>query len=123
MNYTYEINSEKQTINVVTIGDLITKEVVAMGLEIMFKAKMLKYKIIFDHRNSKNRISIGEAYSWYSTHYDNIDNNLRYIPTAYIANIEDWDFYYFFEMTCNNKGIRLKTFQEENAAMKWLESI
>jgi len=123
MNYTFEINSENKTIHVITIGDLITKEVAAMGLDILMKAKMLKYNILYDHRQSKNRISITEAYYWYSTHYDNIDNKFRCIPTAYITNIEDWDFYSFFECTCKNKGIPLRVFQEESAAVKWLESL
>lgn len=121
--YTYEINSKNQTIDVITIGDLITEEAVEMGLKIMLKAKELKYKILFDNRLSINRISIGEAYYWFSTHFDNIDRELRCIPTAYIANKEDWDFYSFFECTCNNKGIPIRAFQEENAAMKWLESL
>ena len=123
MHYTYEINSENQTIIVLTIGDLITKEVVAMGLEILSKAKELNYKVIFDHRFSKNRISIAEAYSWFSTHYDYIDYELRRIPTAYIANPEDWYFYTFFECTCHNKGIPLKAFQDENAISEWFRGI
>ncbi|HEY6913821.1 MAG TPA: hypothetical protein VI413_04025, partial [Paludibacter sp.] len=79
------------------------------------------YKIVFDNRLTKNRISIGEAYSWFVTHFDNIDYSLRRIPTAYIVNNDDWDFYSFFECTCNNKGIPIRVFQEEGAAMKWLE--
>lgn len=123
MKYTYEINSKNQTIDVITTGDIITEEAVAMGLKIKLKAKELKYKIVFDNRLSKNRISIGEAYYWFSAHFDNIDSELRCIPTAYIANKEDWDFYSFFECTCYNKGIPIRAFQEENAAMKWLESL
>ncbi len=123
MKYTYEINSKNQTIDVITTGEIITEEAVAMGLKIMLKAKELKYKMVFDNRLSKNRISIGEAYCWFSTHFDNIDTELRYIPTAYIANNEDWDFYSFLECTCYNKGIPIRAFQEENAAMKWLESL
>lgn len=120
MIYTYETNSENQSIFVITKGDLIAKEVAAMGLEILLKAKELKYKVIFDYRNSKNRISIVEAYNWFSTYYDLIDNELKFIPTAYIANKEDWNFYSFFECTSNNKGIPVKVFQEENAVLEWL---
>lgn len=109
MKYSYEINSATQTINVITIGNLRSKEVAAMELEIRMKAKELKYKIIFDHRLSKNRISIGEAYYWFSTHFDNIDSGLRKIPTVYIANKTDWDFYSFFECTSKNKGIPIKS--------------
>ena len=62
MKYTYEIYSKNKLIYVVTMGDLITEEVVAMGLKIMLKAKELKYKILFDNRLSRNRITTVEAY-------------------------------------------------------------
>jgi hypothetical protein len=123
MNYTFEINSENKMIRVVTTGDLIKESVASMGLEIMLKAKMLKYNILFDYRLSKNRISIVDAYRWYSDYYDNIDINFRFIPIAYIANDEDWTFYSFFECTCNNNLIPVRVFQEESAALKWIESL
>lgn len=122
MKYTYEINSENQTIIVTTIGDLITKEVIAMGLQIMMKAKEMKCKIVYDHRLSKNRISIAEAYNWFSTYYDNIDCEFRKIPTAYLVNKDDWEFYSFFECTSNNKGIPIKAFQVVNDCLKWVEN-
>ena len=122
MKYTYKINSENKTIVVITKGDLETKEVAAMGLIIRLKANELKYKIIFDCRLSKNRISITEAYYWFSTHYDSINSKLSYIPSAYLANKKDWDFYSFFETTSNNKGIPIKMFLDEKSALEWLES-
>ena len=121
MKYTYEINSDNQTIVVLTIGNLIKHEVVEMGIEILLKAKELKYRVIFDHRLSKNRISFSEAYNWYLVNYDIIDYELKRIPTAYIINIEDWDFYSFFECTCYNKGIPVKVFKDENAVSEWLK--
>ena len=120
MKYNYEINSENQTIIVKTIGDIITKEIVAMGLEIMMIAKELNCKIVYDYRLS-NRISVDEAYNWFSTHYENIDCEFRRIPTAYIVNIDDWEFYSFFECTSNNKGITIKAFQDENDCLRWLK--
>lgn len=123
MEYTYELNSEMQTIIVKTTGYLTTKKTAAMGVEILLKAKDLNYKVIFDHRLSKNRISIAEAYSWYSNHYDHIDIELRRIPTAYISNKEDLPFYSFFECTCNNKGIIIKVFREENAVLEWVNGL
>jgi hypothetical protein len=122
MNYTFKIEPNSKLIHVKTVGDLITKEVVAMGLEIMLKAKILKYNILYDHSMSTNKISITEAYYLYSTHYDSIDNKLRRIPIAYIANKEDWDFFSFFECTCFNRGIPIRVFQEEYEALKWLNS-
>jgi len=123
MQYEYIINNENKTINVLTIGNLEAGELAAMGLEIMMKAKELKYKIIFDFRLSKNKVSIGEAYFWFSMHYDKIDIEFRHIPTVYIVNKDDWDFYSFFECTCINRGIPIKVFLDENGVLKWLERI
>ncbi len=123
MRYTYDLNSEKQTIVVQTRGDLFKNEVIAMGLEILLKAKELKYKVFFDHRLSKNKISITDAYFWFSDNYDYIDTNLKLIPTAYIANQEDWEFFSFFECTSHNKGIPVKAFKEESAAWEWFNNI
>jgi hypothetical protein len=122
MTYTYEINSENHTIIVNTLSDLISKEVAAMGLEILSKAKKLGFKVIFNHKMSKNRVSITEADDWYSHHYDCTDIELRRIPIAYIVNNEDSDFYTFFECTCNNKGIPIKVFQNENAVSEWFKT-
>lgn len=123
MKYTYEINSQGKTINVTITGDLEAKGLAALSLKIMMKAKDQNCKIIFDCKHSKNKISIAEAYYWYVTHYDPVDIKLRYIPIAYIANEEDWDFYSFFGCTCRNRGIQVKAFQIKNAALKWIESL
>ncbi len=123
MKYAFEINTMSKTIRVITEGNLTIQKAAAMGLEILMKAKELKCKIIFDHRLSKNKISITDAYYWFPTHYDNIDMEFRKIPTAYIVNNTDLEFYSFFECTCTNKGIPIKVFQDENAVLKWLESL
>ena len=120
MHYTYQINHDYKMINVVTIGDLITKELASMQLKISKIAKQLKYKIIYDYRLSKNRISMAEAYFWFNNLYDKVDWESRKIPLAYLVNIEDWKFYLFFECTSVNKGFPIKVFQEENAVLKWL---
>ena len=123
MEYTCEIDSESKTIKVITKGELTTIETAAMGLNILNKAKEMKYKIIFDHSLSRNRISIAEAYFWFRDHYDNIDLELRKIPTAYIVNENDWEFYSFFECTNNNKYIPIKIFREENTISEWFEDL
>lgn len=123
MNYTVEINSENKIIRVITYGDLIMESVASMGLEILMKAKKMRYNILYDHRLSKNKISIVDAYYLYSNHYNTVDSHFKLIPIAYIANNEDWAFYSFFECTCNNNGIPIKVFQEESAAMKWVKSL
>ena len=120
MDYTYEINSDNKTIVVITTGDLETKEFAEMGLKILLKAKELKYKIIFDFRFSKNKILLAEAYFWFSTHYDHVDRQLKYIQSAYLTNEVDHYFYSFFELTSNNKGIPMKLFLDEAPALEWL---
>jgi hypothetical protein len=121
MNYTYKINSDKKNIIVRTTGDLETKEFAGMCLEILLKAKELKFKTMFDFRLSKNKILLAEVYFWISTHYDHVDRQLKYIQSAYIANDVDYYFYSFFELTSNNKGIPMKIFLEETPALEWLE--
>ena len=122
MTYTYEINDANKTITVVTEGDLVSKEAAEMGLTILLKAKELKYRIVFDYRLSKNRISIAEAYYWFSNHYDSVDSELKFIPSVYIANENDFEFFNFFELTCNNRGIPIKVFLDEETASKWLNN-
>jgi len=123
MEYNYEINSESKTIYVITTGDLRVKETAEMGLDILMKAKELRYKIVFDNRLSRNKISIGDAYFWFSAHYDTIDKELKKIPTAYLVNENDWEFYFFFQCTNTNKGIPIKVFLEENAVLNWIKGV
>ena len=96
MKYIYEINQEIQTIIVVLIGNLETKEMASLCVKILLKAKELKYNITFDCRLSRNQISITAAYYWYVNYIDPIDEKLRLIPISYISNKEDLDFYSFF---------------------------
>ena len=120
MNYSFEKNDDTNTITVRTTGHLKTKELAAMGVLIRLQAMDLKYKLIFDHRLSKNFISITEAYYWFSNHYDGIDLKLRQIPAAIITNNEDNEFFQFLETTCSNQGIPIKVFLEEELAIDWI---
>ena len=122
MEFTFEIVNYNKTIVVITIGDLETKGVAEMDLKIRLIAKELIYKILFDCRLSKNRISITEAYCWFSTHYDKTHTELKWIRTAYLANKEDWEYYSFSETTSYNRGIPIKAFLDENEVLKWIEN-
>ena len=122
MEFTFEIINDNKMIIVVTTGDLETKEVADMDLKIRLIAKELKYKILFDCRLSKNKISITEAYYWFSTYYDQIYTELKNIPTAYFANKEDWEFYSFFETTSCNRSIPIRAFLNENDVLNWVDN-
>ena len=99
MHYTYQINHDYKMINVVTIGDLITKELASMELKITKIAKQLKYKIIYDYRLSKNKISMAEAYFWFNNLYDKVDWESRKIPLAYLSNKNNIMSYLFGNIT------------------------
>ncbi len=120
MNYSYEKNESSKTITVRTTGHLNTKELSEMGVLIRLHAVDSKSKIIFDHRLSKNFITITQAYYWFSDYYDVIDIKLRQIPTAIITNKEDDNFFQFLETRCSNQGIPIKVFLEEKTAIDWL---
>jgi hypothetical protein len=122
MNYTYIISPDIEIITVIAIGNLEPNEVAELELKIRQMAKDLKYKIIFDYRLSKNKISITEAYYWVTTHFDKVDIKLKQIKSAYLVNKADWDFYSFFECTTNNHGLPIKAFQEDAEILNWLES-
>ncbi|MEI7504413.1 MAG: hypothetical protein WCJ61_14130 [Paludibacter sp.] len=106
----------------IAIGDLEPNEVAELELKIRLMAMDLNYKIIFDYRLSKNKISITDAYYWVSTHFDTVDTKLKLIKSAYLVNKDDWEFYSFFETTSNNHGMQIKVFQEEDTLLNWLEN-
>jgi hypothetical protein len=122
MEFTFEIITYNKTIKVITTGDLETTEVAKMDLKIRLIAKELKYKILYDCRLSKNKISITEAYYWFSTYYDKKYPELKSLRTAYLVNKEDWEYYSFFETTSYNRGIPIEAFLDENDVLKWVEN-
>lgn len=122
MEFTFEIIDHNKTIVVITTGDLEAKEVADMDLKIRLIAKELKYKILFDCRLSKNRISITEAYYWFSIYSDITQNELKKVHTAYLSNKEDWEYYSFLETASNNQGIPIKVFLNENDVLNWIEN-
>ena len=93
LKHNYKINTEIQTIVVTLNGDLVISDMVSLGVEILQKAKELKYKVVFDCRQSRVKISMGDAYFLYVDHYDHIDIGFRNVPISYIVNKEDWSFY------------------------------
>lgn len=121
MEYIYDIISNSKIVEVKVSGELDIKGTALMGKTIRQKAKKLNYKILFDFTQTKNRISITEAYFWFADYYDEIDVKLRYIPTVHLSNEEDKPFFSFFETTCYNKCIRVKMFTEKRKALEWLK--
>ena len=122
MNYTYTIVPKSKTITLITKGELNPNEVAELELKIRLIANDLKYKIIFDFRLSKIKISVSEAFYWMSNHFDNVETKFKQMKSAYLVNKEDWEFYTFFEYTNTNNGFPIKAFREEALISSWLES-
>lgn len=122
MEYTCEIKNEYKIIIVIVLGNLITNEVALMGKTIRQKALTMNYNILFDFRNSRNQLSITEAYFWFADHYDKINFGFRSIRTAHLTNEDDKQFFYFMETTSFNKGIKIKMFTEIEHALEYLKS-
>jgi len=123
MRYSYVLNHGIKIIIVKVIGDLHTNDVAKMDKEIRIKAKELNYKIIFDFRETKNYISISDAYNWFSNNYKNSFFNLCFIPVVKISNEKDKSFFQFFETTMINRGVNVKMCADEISAYHWLENI
>jgi hypothetical protein len=121
MKYTCEIISDYKIIKVNVVGDLTVNEAASMGKTVRLKAIEMNYKILFDFTQTKNKISIGDAYFWFSDHYDTINSKLRYIKTAHLTNKIDKSDFDFFETSCFNKGISVKIFLETEKALEWLK--
>jgi len=122
MEYTSTIDKEKKIIIVRLAGSLTEKDLAPIVLKTRLKAKKLKYKIIFDFRNTDNYISIVDACNWILDHYEKVDANLKLIQTAHITNKKDKDFFQFVETVFSNRGATIKLFEDEKAAIKWLTS-
>ena len=91
-----------------------------MDRSIRTKAKELNFSILFDFRQSKNRITMGDAYFWFTDFYEDNEKLLISIPTANLSSTEDEPFFKFFETTTNNNGIPIKMSLEEEPAIVWL---
>ena len=124
LEYSYEIIDEYKIIKVTVLGNLTTQEAAIMGIMVRVKANEMGYKLFFDYTLlSSIKIAIGDAYFWFSDHYDTINTKLRHIPTALLVNEKDKSSFDFFENTCYNKGIRIRIFRENKNALEWLNQI
>lgn len=121
MEYTYELIAELKIIKVNVFGDLLPMQAALMGIMIRTKAYEMGYKLLFDYTLiSSVQISMGAAYFWFIDHYDSINIAFRYIPTAYLVNEIIKSDFNFFELTCYNKGIKVRIFMENEKALEWL---
>jgi hypothetical protein len=120
MTYTCENYIDIKILIVRFFGDLYSKEITLIDIEIRLKAQVLDYKIAYDFRETINFMSITDAYYWFVTDHHNILSDLKHIPVAQITNERDDYFFNFFEITSNNKGAKIKICKDEVSALQWL---
>jgi hypothetical protein len=122
MEYSYEIDNDRNIIIVMVQGLLIPDEAASMGLAIRLMARDMKAGIIFDFRQAKNCISVFQAYLWFSNNYDKTDTRFRYIPTVHIPNEKDIDFFRFVQVAWTNSGVCMRMYTDMDEAIEWILS-
>lgn len=121
MEYSYVINDVNRLVSITVIGELYANDFAKLHIEVCSLALKRNYKLIFDFTNTNIRISIGEAYFWFSDHLDRVNMSFRRIPIAFITNELDKMFFSFVEVAWTNRGIRIKIFKEVKSALEWFE--
>ena len=120
MDCTYRIDTINKIILVTVVGELNATDFHKLGLDIYRIALKRNSKVVFDFAGANIKISVGEAYFWFSEHLDNVNVQFRNVPTAHIASDKNWSFLHFVETTWTNRGVNIKLFKEEEPAIKWL---
>ena len=123
MNYSYEINPKNKTIFVSLSGDIKTKEFYALDKDIRAKAKGLKYKVIFDLRDTKNLIPVCDSDGHLTSNSYQSFNDLMTIPVAFIMNEKNSAIQEFFKTISFSQIYPLKIFINESSAYQWLDKL
>ncbi|MBV5281099.1 MAG: hypothetical protein JZU53_01560 [Paludibacter sp.] len=106
--------------DVVVSGQVDSVAFTKLGIKMRTLALELGYTILFDYRNAKVDISIGEVYFWFRDHLDKVSIRFRSIPTAHLTNENNEQLFRFADLTWTNAGAVVKTFKECSDAEKWL---
>lgn len=119
MEYSYAIEHDRKIFVVRILGEVRANDLSKLGMEIRSMASTLKYKVIFDFRDAKVLISIGEAYFMYAIRFDRARFEFWNVPTAHIINTDYDDLFSFVDLVCCNNNIKTKTFNAKREALKW----
>ena len=120
MEYIYTINESNKSFDVVVSGKVDSAAFTRLGIKFRTLALELGNTILFDYRNSKVDISIGEVYFWFRDHLDKVSVRFRSIPTAHLTNENNAQLFRFADLTWTNAGAVVKSFDNPAAAKTWL---
>jgi hypothetical protein len=120
MEYSYTINESSKSLDVVVSGQVDSAAFTKLGIKIRTLALELGYAILFDYRNAKVNISIGEVYFWFRDHLDKVSMKFRSIPTAHLTNENNAQLFRFADLTWSNTGVVVKSFNDPADAKNWL---
>jgi hypothetical protein len=118
----YTIDMFNKIIYVKVTGNIYENEAAELGVFFRKKALETNCKLFFDFSEAYNFILMGSLYFWFEHYYDQIDDKIRYIPTAYLMNKEQENLYNFIQTLCSNHGINISIFKSATAAENWLKS-
>lgn len=118
----YTIDMFNKIIYVKVTGNMYENEAAELGVFFRKKALETNCKLFFDFSEAYNFILMGSLYFWFEHYYDEIDEKIRYIPTAYLMNKEQENLYNFIQTVCSNHGINISVFKSAAAAENWLKS-
>jgi len=121
MEYSYTINESSKSFDVVVTGQVDSAAFTRLGIKMRTLALELGYTILFDYRNAKVDISIGEVYFWFRDHLDKVSFRFKSIPIAHLTGENNEQLFRFADVTWSNAGAVVKTFNELSDAKNWLE--
>ena len=123
IEYNYIIDDTNRTIELYISGDANEDKLAEIGLYIRKKALELNYKLYIDLRKSFCKTSLAVAYFWFDRKYKVVNENFKFIPTVYLINTEQDKFFNFVQTICQNQGINIKIFKDEQDARDYLLNV
>lgn len=123
IEYSYTINESSKSFDVVVSGEVDSASFTKLGIKMRILALELGYTILFDYKNAKVNISVGEIYFWFRDHLDIVDLRFRSIPTAHLTNETEEHLFKFMDLAWTNAGIIVKTFKNHSEAEEWLRNL
>ncbi len=120
MRHVVEVDEVNCLIVIRVWGRVTIASIVPVALQERLLAQELGFGVIFDFRRAHFEIAYSEAFYWLDRHYNSVDPSLKHVRTAHIASPSNLEFLQFLELSWSNRGARVRAFEEEAAAVKWL---
>jgi len=120
MRHVVEVDEVHRLIVIRVSGRVTIASILPVALQERLLAQELGFGVIFDYRRAHFEIAYSEAFYWLDRHYNTIDPTLKQIRTAHLASPENLEFLQFLELSWSNRGARVRVFEDEDEAVRWL---